>query len=586
MRHNNWKVNISRLTVAVMVLLLLLPLIPTALAASGTCGDGVSWEVTGGLLIISGSGSMQDYSELELAPWQQYADTIRAVVVSEGVTGIGDFAFFKMEKLETVRLASSVQTVGSWAFYHCIALRIIDLGGVREIEQSAFERCISLLSVRLPYTLTTLGHQAFYRCESLVNVRIPSSVTKMDTAVFAYCINLSNATVAATVEELPLWTFYGCESLKRVSLTANITTIGTEAFDRCENLEQAYYGGAQSELQGYMPPVKEFVPYMEPSESEKIEINTSGTVQDANGETVTTENRYTATNDSIIDTTIEQTTEKVTARIEAVIENEDGWDDFVKQLTTSMNRANEVAVDVWLKTDTTVAGENLEHIAGNNVTVTIHTAQGAQWHIDGSLLTSGSLSEKYDLSYTLEKLTNPNEAQEKTLNGHSGYVLKFHGPVDFMVSVELPLSKELYLQSAVFFTPEKDGYARRQAVMIDREGIARFYLGQVDSEQEYLIGINVPQQAAPNQQQPVSDVIIPDSMKNEFPKLAQTNEINYIITGTKSSLGINIGQLTIILAAVMVTSAVVVAVVMRVNFKRKLKAGYVPDMSYEEDEEE
>ena len=72
-------------------------------------------------------------------------------------------------------------------------------------------------------------------------------------------------------------------------------------------------------------------------------------------------------------------------------------------------------------------------------------------------------------------------------------------------------------------------------------------------------------------------------MKDEYPKLEQTDEITYIVTGVKSSLRINIGQLTIFLIAEMITCAVIVGVVMRILYKRKLKWGYIPDMRHRDE---
>ena len=67
--------------------------------------------------------------------------------------------------------------------------------------------------------------------------------------------------------------------------------------------------------------------------------------------------------------------------------------------------------------------------------------------------------------------------------------------------------------------------------------------------------------------------------------MEQVEQIRYVITGRKSSLGINIWQLTIILAAVMVVCVVTVGIIMYVRLKRKLKKGYVPDMSYADENE-
>lgn len=565
MSRNKLQVNIARLMALCLAAALLLLFIPTASAASGECGSGVSWELTGGVLTISGSGAMTDYSETKPAPWQAEKETVRAVIVEAGVTTIGSCAFLNMDGLTSVILDASVKKIGDWAFSGCYELALLNLGGVEEIGQSAFERCQSLTGVRLPDTLLVLRYRAFYGCDKLVSITVPASVIAMETSVFAHCASLQNATVLAGISDLPSWTFYNCKNLTKVTMAPSITEVGFEAFYECVVEEPAYGHVGDSS-------------------------HSTTTTQQENGNTIITNSTYRENENTMVSTQVVSTKtdsgKTVDVKIDAVLENQNGWSDVEREVDNGLKGADNVNVTVWLKGDAAVSGADLGRFANKNVKVTVHTTQGAEWYFDGNQLAADKLAESYDLSYTLRELTDPDEKQAEALSGHKGYTLTFHAKLDFKVEVEIPLPKEYCRQSAVFFTPEKTAYERRQAVMIDQAGIARFYLGQVGADVDYLIGINVPKKTEQGNQNAVSDVIIPNSMKNEFPQLQQTNEVNYIITGAKSSLGINIGQLTIILAAVMVTCAVVVAVVMRINFKRKLKAGYVPDMSYEDEEEE
>ena len=110
--------------------------------------------------------------------------------------------------------------------------------------------------------------------------------------------------------------------------------------------------------------------------------------------------------------------------------------------------------------------------------------------------------------------------------------------------------------------------------MIDREGIAHFYLEQIKADVEYLIGINIPNRdAAANDPQ---DVIIPDDLMDEYPDIEQIEPIEYVITGRKSSWGLSGNQVTLILAGVMITSIVVVGVIVYIMFKAKHRNGYDP----------
>lgn len=559
------KINILRFVVAIVMSFVFICDYATyahAAEASGTCGDGVSWLLESGVLTISGKGSMSDYDEFSPAPWNRYADSILSVKVENGVTSVGDFAFFQLENVTAATLAGSVTDIGGWAFYGCSAMEMLDLGsGVTVIDDSAFELCTALMSVRLPNTLKTLGNQAFYRCESLLSITIPASVTEMDTEVFAYCSSLRSATVLANIQKLPVWTFYGCYELSSVSLSSAITTVGESAFEHCDKLPDSY----------------------NTSDSAGTVDSTSTTQQQVNGSTVTTDSHYTQQPNSSINVQTSQTqsgsTTTVDTKVDAVLDNAQGWAELENRVDDTLLAAGDtVEVNVNLKGDAEISGEDLGRFAGKDVAITIHTQQGARWHVNGTDISSADLADTYDLSFTLRPLTDPDEEQTAVVGSGTSFVVQFNKTIDFKVEVELPLGAALARNTAVFFAPgEESGYDRMQATVIDGEGIAHFYLGQVQAKTEYLIGINIPD---PEAESGVSDAIIPDTLQNEYPELEQVAEVEYVVTGVKSSWGMNFGQVAWILAAVMVGSVIVVGIVVAIMFKRKLKNGYVPDMSY------
>lgn len=554
-----------RLFALIVAAMLLLTCVPTAHAAetAGTCGVGVTWSLEGGVLTLSGSGVMNDYGEFAPAPWNDHAESIRAVVVEQGVENVGNFAFFMLDKLTSVTLPDSVRKIGSWAFYGCEALRLLDLGkGVQEIDRSAFERCYALTGVRLPASLQTLRYHAFYRCEGLTSITVPSGVTVMEASVFAYCIGLRSAKVLANLTELPRWTFYGCESLVSVSLTPAITQVGADAYYDCDLLEAPKHDAAEGNV----------------SESN------SNTVQTEDG-SVTTQNNYTQTDNSIISgqivTTENADGKNTQVQIDAVLENNAGWQELEQKVEQLPGKTQQVQVDVHLKGDSVVSGEDIGRFSQQDVNLSIHTTQGAVWHIQTGNLKDADLAEEYDLSFVLRPLTNLTEAQQAAVGNAKSYGVKFNRTLDFKVEVELPLGRTLSYRRAVFFAPEKKGFTRMQTVMIDTQGVAHFYLGHVEKDVEYVIGIDVP--AKEGDSAGAGDVIIPDSMKGEYPNLVQTADIDYIITGRKSSWGMNIGQVTWILVGVLGGCVIVVGGVMFTMNKRRLKAGYIPQTDHEEE---
>lgn len=556
------------LLITAITIMLLTGHIPVAHAAeaSGDCGNGLSWSLNGGTLTISGKGDMPDYQEFTPAPWNAYSDSIRSVRVESGVTSVGDFAFFCLSEATAVTLANSVTEIGSYAFYGCSALELLNLGGgVRTIGESAFEECTSLMSVQLPSSLKTLRFHAFYRCESLVSITVPSSVTTMESTVFAYCTNLRSASVLASIQELPLWTFYGCYELSSVTLSSSIGSVGTYAFYNCDKLPQSGYTISDS--------------------AGRMDSSTTTTKQE-NGATITTDSHYTEQANSAINVQTAQTqsgtTTTVETKVDAILDNADGWSELEERVDRALLANDDtVQVNVSLKGDAEVSGEDLDRFAGKNVALTIHTQQGAYWHINGTDISSANLADSYDLSFTLQSLTDPTEEQAAAVGTGTSFVVVFDKTIDFKVEVELPLGASLARNTAVFFAPgEEGGFERMQATVIDAEGIAHFYLGLIQAKTEYLIGINIPDRDA---ESGISDAIVPEALQNEYPQLEQVAEVEYVVTGVKSSWNMNFGQVSLILAAVMIGSVIVVGVVMAILFKRKLKNGYVPDMSYADD---
>ena len=66
---------------------------------SGTCGEGLQWSLSGGVLTVSGTGEMTDYTEFDPGPWWEFRQDIRSVIISYGVTPVGDLAFDDCQSL-------------------------------------------------------------------------------------------------------------------------------------------------------------------------------------------------------------------------------------------------------------------------------------------------------------------------------------------------------------------------------------------------------------------------------------------------------------------------------------------------------
>ena len=264
----------KRIVSFILAVLLICTLLPTSvfaagIVASGTCGNNLTWALDdAGTLTISGTGNMKNYSlqkvnnkYITTAPWGEYYDTIKSVVIEAGVTSIGSSAFdgcsslasvtipdsvtsigssvFRgCSSLESVTIPDSVTTIGDWAFYGCSSLTSVTIpDSVTSIGSSAFRGCSSLASVSIGNSVTSIGNYAFHGCSSLASVTIPDSVTSIGDYAFEGCSSLASVTIPNSVTSIGDYAFFGCSSLESMTIPSSVTSIGSSAFCGCSSLE-------------------------------------------------------------------------------------------------------------------------------------------------------------------------------------------------------------------------------------------------------------------------------------------------------------------------------------------------------------
>ena len=273
----------KRLLSFVLAALMIASLLPaTALAAdivaSGTCGaegDGsnLTWTLDSeGVLTISGSGDMHDY--VYSSPWHENGNQIRSVLMENGVTGIGNFAFFECISLTSMTIPDSVTCIGNCAFKDCSSLASVTIpDSVASIGVYAFCGCTSLKSVTIPDSVTSIGGYAFGFCTSLTGIWvdggsshyfsdasgvlfnkdktvlaqcpgafsgsyvIPDGVTSINDAAFVNCTSLTSVTIPDGVTNIGYEVFAGCTSLANMVLPNGVTRIGAEAFEWCTSMK-------------------------------------------------------------------------------------------------------------------------------------------------------------------------------------------------------------------------------------------------------------------------------------------------------------------------------------------------------------
>ena len=186
---------------------------------------------------------MTDY-EYGTAPWYSRREEIKKVIIEDGVTNIGDKAFYECNNLTSVEIPNSVTSIGSFTFAKCRSLISVTIpNSVTSIGNYAFYECTSLISVTISNSITSIGERVFSHCEALTSVIIPNSVTSIGEFAFSNCRRLTSVEIPNSVRSIGKSAFFNCTALTSVTIGSSVTSIGVNAFFWCERLTSITFKG-------------------------------------------------------------------------------------------------------------------------------------------------------------------------------------------------------------------------------------------------------------------------------------------------------------------------------------------------------
>ena len=174
-----------------------------------------------------------------------------SITIPEGVTSVGEYAFYDCSSLTAIILPESVTAIRDYAFYGCSSLTAINIPeGVTIIRGSAFYGCSSLTAVHISSleawcNIDFIDSNPLYYAKNLyingelvTELAIPNSVTAIKDYAFYCCSSLTSITLPEGVRYIGERAFYNCSSLTSINSPEDVRYFGRNAFYGCSSLEQ------------------------------------------------------------------------------------------------------------------------------------------------------------------------------------------------------------------------------------------------------------------------------------------------------------------------------------------------------------
>lgn len=253
---------------------------------TGFCGDDVTYMYkSNGTLLISGFGDMYDFENESAVPWSSKMSSISTVLISEGVTSIGNHAFENASKFSVIEFPTSIQRIGDNAFAGCTNLCTVNyLGGnelwnlvsvgenndllvkrinsdeeiiedkveIENMSGACGDNIVFVLDENGSLTISGTGSMKNFDSskpapwstvmDSITSVTVEEGITSIGSQAFRHAKQLCEVKLPESIQYLGNSCFSGCTSLKSITLGVNISDIGAYAFSG-SGLTEVHYQG-------------------------------------------------------------------------------------------------------------------------------------------------------------------------------------------------------------------------------------------------------------------------------------------------------------------------------------------------------
>ena len=203
--------------------------------ATGQCGENIYYVLyDNGKLLLRGTGATYDYTSHDSVFYQN--DQIKEIVLSNGITSLGDRLFYHCANAKTVSLPATLTSIGDSAFAQ---------------EDAVINDTAGLTSVTIPQAVTAIQSYAFYHT-AIAEVTVPASVKTWGKYVFSGCAKLKTARVAC--DSIGAFAFTRCTALSSLTISANCRTFGENMLTYCESLKAITYEGTKEQWNAITKP--------------------------------------------------------------------------------------------------------------------------------------------------------------------------------------------------------------------------------------------------------------------------------------------------------------------------------------------